>query len=160
MIASEPQEQSVTLIDADPAAPSGETLMQAAVRLLRAFPRPVHHPQLAGFLSCCRAHPLASAALDYASRKEERAEHAEQRQEREFWGRVRQTLADLQPAPLRVGEVDDRAAGRLATALAQHLVAENVLRLAQAEAGPRAGAPRFGAGQRPAPAERTGGQRD
>jgi hypothetical protein len=35
-----------------------------------------------------------------------------------------------------------------------------LLRLAQADAGPRMGAPRFGAGQRPAPAERSGGQRD
>jgi len=160
VIATNVQEQSTALVDAEATALSGETLAPAAVRLLRAFPRPIHQPQLAGFLSCCRAHPLASAALDYATRKEEQAERAEQRQEREFWVRVRQILANLHPSPLRAGEAEDRAAGLLATALAQHLVAENLLRLAQAEAGSRAGTPRFGAGQRPAPAERTGGQHD
>ena len=144
----------------DSADSGGRSLVQSAVRLLRGFPRPVQQTQLAGFLGTCRAHPLASAALDYAARKEEQAERAEQRQEREFWGQVRNLLADLHPTPLGNGEADDRAAGRRATALAQHLVAENLLRQAQMEAAKRAAAPRFGSGQRPTPVAPNGGQRD
>lgn len=138
----------------------GETLAQVAVRLLRGFPRPIQQAQLAGFLAYCRAHPLASAALDYATRRAEQAERAEQRQEREFWGQVRGILTDLSPAAPGADAAGDRSAGRLATTLAQHLAAENLLRLAQLDAGPRTAAPRIGAGQRPAAAARTGGQRD
>lgn len=160
MIGTDFPEQSTVLVGGDAFAPSQEKLVHVAVRLLHGYPRPIQLPQLAGFLSCCRAHPLASAALDYATRKEEQAERAEQRQEREFWGQVRQSLADLHPAPLSAGQTADRAAGRLVTALAQHLVAENLLRLAQVETTQRTGAPRLGADQRPTPAARTGGQRD
>lgn len=134
-----------------------EALVHVAVRLLRGFPRPIQQSQLAGFLACCRSHPLASAALDYATRKAEQAERAEQRQEREFWGQVRGILTELSPGADPTG---DRSAGRHATRLAQHLAAENLLRLARLEAAPRTAAPRIGAGQRPGPAARTGGQRD
>jgi hypothetical protein len=135
-------------------------LASEAVRLLRGFPRPVQQAQLAGFLSLCRAHPLASSALDYAMRKQERAERAEQRLEQEFWGRVRQLLLDLQVDPDDATPAADQAAGRLATALAQHLVAENLLRLALTEGTQRAAAARPGPGARPSPAARTGEERD
>jgi hypothetical protein len=135
-------------------------LANEGVRLLREFPRPVQQAQLAGFLSLCRAHPLASSALDYAMRKEEQAERAEQRLEHEFWGRVRQLLIDRRADPDDATPAADQADGRLATALAQHLVAENLLRLALTEGVRRAPAARPGLAARPSPAARSGDERD
>lgn len=151
----------VTSPNAATTVPGGTAqLATEAVRLLRGFPRPVQQAQLAGFLSVCRAHPLASSALDYAMRKEEQAERTEQRLEHEFWGRLRQLLIDLRADPDGATPAADRAAGQLAMALAQHLVAENLLRLALTDGVQRVPAARSGPGPRPQPAARTGEERD
>ncbi|MGI8914558.1 MAG: hypothetical protein ACR2JY_12400 [Chloroflexota bacterium] len=137
---------------------AGSSDLAVAVRLLRSQSRAIQQAQLAGFLSVCRAHPLGSAALDYVERKQEQAERSEQRLEQQFWAQVRALLLDFR---FDSGdERSDRAAGRRATVLAQHLVAENLLRLAFAEDVQRSGAPRRGPGPRPVPAVRTGGERD
>jgi hypothetical protein len=136
----------------------GGDLAELALRLLRNLPRPVHQAQLAGFLGLCRAHPLASAAIDYAERKQEQAGRTDQRLEHQFWGQLRERLMDLRPEGSDGDAAADRAAGRRAVLLAQHLVAENLLRLALTEDTQRAAAPRRG--PQPARAARTGGERD
>lgn len=146
-----PQETSRQHVD-------GGDLTELALRLLRSLPRPVHQAQLAGFLSLCRAHPLASAAIDYAERKEEQAGRTDQRLEHQFWGQLRERLTDLRPEGSDGDAAADHAAGRRAVLLAQHLVAENLLRLALTEDTQRAAAPRRGA--QPTRAARTGGERD
>jgi hypothetical protein len=133
-------------------------LSDVAIRLLRGLPRPIRHPQLAGFLGQCRAHPLASAALDYVERKQEQAERTDQRLEHQFWERLRGHLIELHSTAVGDDGEADRAAGRRATLLAQHLVAENLLRLALTEDSQRAAPPRRG--PRPIPTARTGGERD
>jgi hypothetical protein len=132
-------------------------LTEVALRLLRSLPRPVHQAQLAGFLSLCRAHPLASAAIDYAERKQEQAGRTDQRLEHQFWGQLRERLMDLRPEGSDGDTAADRTAGRRAVLLAQHLVAENLLRLALSEDSQRAAAPRRG--PQTTHAARTGGER-
>jgi hypothetical protein len=148
-----------TALEGDRAGRRADDLAAAAVRIVRSLPRPVRQPELAGFLSVCRAHPQADAAIDYAARKQEQAGHAEQRVEHQFWGEVHARLAELRPDPEVANDRAEREAGRLITAFATHLVAENLLRLVQEEDAHRANAPRRPANPRSGPATRTGGER-
>jgi hypothetical protein len=135
-----------------------DDLSELALRMLRGLPRPIHQAQLAGFLSLCRAHPLASAAIDYAERKREQAERTDQRLEHQFWGQLRERVMDLRPDGIDGDTTADRASGQRAVLLAQHLVAENLFRLALTEDTQRAAAPRRGS--QSTHAARTGGERD
>lgn len=147
----------LTAVPERPDETEQEDFAQTAVALLRSLPRPVHQAQLAGFLSVCRAHPLLSAAVDYTVRKQEQAERAEQRLERQFWLQVRERLTALHVGADDAESGADRRAGQLAQVFARHLVAENLLRIARTEDAGRA-APRRPTGGRAA-AARTGGER-
>ena len=138
-------EEPDTVVEASSAVSAAlrsDDLAAVSARLLQQSPRAISPMQVQGFLSTVQAHPSLEAADDYARRKTEQATRLGQRVEQQFWDGVHAALEELGTSP------EARRAAALVRRFAQHLAADNALRLARQEdaaiSGPRRAGPASG----------------